>query len=156
MVIKMIRFIGISRSVFFHGEEPELNKDKHVKEFFLDKITDFLCRWKFVILAYSQAETFLSRAQLTARRGPFVRRPSLSAIYKFLPSAGLIRPRAGRKRTDRRPLLKKFERPSSEFILETNCGDSVLWELSASVWRPSPTKDGRPRPATLVLDLNLF
>ena len=30
MVIKMIRFIGISRSVFFHGEEPELNKDNHV------------------------------------------------------------------------------------------------------------------------------
>ena len=53
MVIKMIRFIGLSRSVFFHGEEPQLNKDKHVQELFLDKITDFPCIQKLVILAYS-------------------------------------------------------------------------------------------------------
>ena len=30
MVIKMIRFIGLSRSVFFHGEEPQLSKDKEL------------------------------------------------------------------------------------------------------------------------------
>ena len=37
MVIKMIRFIGISRSVFFHGEEPQLMKTMSKIELFFDE-----------------------------------------------------------------------------------------------------------------------
>ena len=164
MAIKMIRFIGLSRPVFFHGEEPQLNKDKDVQELFLDKITDFPCIQKLMILAYSKVETFLSRAQLAARRGHLCP-PSVSVRFleifrkfyggRFFQRVVTIARLGGAKMIicsspNRRPLLKNFEIPLSESVPEKDGGgSSAVWVRLLETVRIRPASASVPGRSSL-------